>query len=148
MTTIVRIADLELDTLQKLRVESSREGFKFMVRLCDEWASGANRFNQPGEALFVAVADGQVVGVCGLNCDPYARDPRIGRVRRLYVAPAHRHRGVGRVLLETVVTHARGHFSRLRVRTEAGGDFYTAHGFQRTALDPEVTHVLELTDAA
>jgi GNAT superfamily N-acetyltransferase len=119
-----------------------------MERLCGEWASGANRFNGPGEALFIAVANGQVVGVCGLNRDPYTRDPRIGRVRRLYVAPAHRSHGVGQALLEAVAAHARGHFSLLRVRTEAASDFYTAQGFRRAASDAEVTHVLELANAA
>src|SRR6266487_3820772 len=67
MTSVVRIQEFELNALEELRAESSREGFRFVERLCDEWVSGANRFNAPGEALFVAVADGQVVGVCGLN---------------------------------------------------------------------------------
>ena len=147
MTKIARITDLELDTLHELRAESSREGFKFMERLCAEWVSGANRFNAPGEALFIALANGRAAGICGLNCDPYAGDPRIGRVRRLYVAPAHRRHGVGQALLETVVAHARGHFSRLRVRTEAAGEFYTAYGFRRIATEPETTHILELTHA-
>lgn len=129
-------------------MESSREGCRFIERLCQEWISGANRFNAPGEALFVAAADGRVVGVCGLNCDPYTHNPRIGRVRRLYVSPAHRCKGLGRALLEAVVAQARQHFSLLRVRTEAAGEFYTARGFRRIASEAETTHVLELTLAA
>jgi len=148
MTTIVKITDLELDSLQALRAESSREGFRFMERLCDEWASGANRFNHPGEALFLAIAEGLVVGICGLNRDPYATAPLIGRVRRLYVLRAYRRSGVGRALLDAVIAHARGHFKLLRVRTEAAGDFYATHGFRRDASDAEATHVLELTHAA
>ena len=148
MFTVVRITDLESDSLQELRAESSREGFRFIERLCEEWASGTNRFNAPGEALFVAVANGQVVGICGLNRDPYACDPRIGRVRRLYVAPAQRRHGVGRALLETVVTHARRHFRLLRVRSEAASEFYATQGFRRVASSEEVTHVLEFNSAA
>ncbi len=145
MTSIVRIQELELNALEELRAESSREGFRFVERLCDEWVSGANRFNAPGEALFVAVADGQVVGVCGLNCDPYACDPHVGRVRRFYVARAYRRRGIGRALLESVITSARDHFSLLRARTDASSDFYIARGFRRITSEPEATHVLALT---
>ena len=89
-----------------------------------------------------------MVGICGLNRDPYASDSRIGRVRRLYVAPAQRRHGVGRELLETVVTHARRHFRLLRVRSEAANEFYTAQGFRRVASDEEVTHVLDFSNAA
>ena len=55
MTTITRITDLDTTSLQRLRVESLQEGFRFIERLCEEWASGANRFDAPGEALFIAV---------------------------------------------------------------------------------------------
>jgi GNAT superfamily N-acetyltransferase len=118
-----------------------------MERLCEEWVSGANRFDAPGEALFLALADGQVVGVCGLNRDPYAHNARAGRVRRLYVLPTHRRSGVGQALLEAVIAHAPNHFGLLRVRTDAAGEFYTARGFQRDDSDTEATHVLELTKA-
>jgi GNAT superfamily N-acetyltransferase len=148
MVTIVRTTSLELNALQELREESSREGFEFLERLCKEWASGANRFEAPGEALFVAVADDHIVGMCGLNRDPYACCSCTGRVRRLYVAPAYRRRGVGQALLESVVTHARIHFSLLRVRTEAADKFYTAHGFRRVDSEADVTHVLELANVA
>jgi hypothetical protein len=79
MISIARAEDLDLSVLQKLRVESSREGFRFIERLFDGWVSGANRFNDSGEALFLTVIDGQVVGVCGLNRDPYVSAPNIGR---------------------------------------------------------------------
>jgi len=119
-----------------------------MERLCDEWASGANRFNGSGEALFPAVADGLVVGVCGLKRDPYAHDPCTGRVRRLYGLRAYRRSGVGRALLDAVIAHAHDHFNRLRVRTEAAGDFYAVKGFRRDASNATATHVLQLARAA
>lgn len=144
MNTIVRTTELDVEAVQVLRAESSREGFRFMERLCEEWVSGANRFDDAGEALFLALADGGVIGICGLNCDPYSPDARTGRVRRLYVLRAHRRGGVGRALLEAVIAHARKHFDRLRVRTDAADDFYNAHGFRRVASD-EATHVLEFT---
>lgn len=145
MTTITRITDLDIADLQRLRAESLREGFRFMERLCEEWASGANQFDRPGEALFLAVAYGQVVGVCGLNRDPYAHDPGTGRVRRLYVLPAHRRKGVGRALIEAIIAHGRSHFVLLRARTDAATDFYTACGFRPDASDSKGTHVLDFT---
>jgi len=147
MTSIVKITELELGSLRQLRAESSREGFKFVERLCEEWISGANRFDAPGEALFVAVIDGQVMGVCGLNRDPYTNDQRIGRVRRLYVAPAHRRHRIGQALLKAVVGHARGHFSLLRVRTDEASAFFVAQGFRPVASETESTHVLEKLSA-
>src|SRR5271156_3087694 len=119
MTAITRITDLDVTALQRLREESSREGYRFMERLCEEWVSGANRFNGPGEVLFLAVVDDQVVGVCGLNRDPYAHGARTGRVRRLYVLPTYRRSGIGQALLEAVIAHAHENFDLLRARTEA-----------------------------
>jgi GNAT superfamily N-acetyltransferase len=62
--------------------------------------SGTNRFNKRGEAIFAASAAGALIGVCGLNVDPYASDPRVGRVRHLYVLSGFRQLGVGRQLVE------------------------------------------------
>ena len=148
MISITKVEELDLNVLQKLRAESSREGFQFMERLSDEWVSGANRFDNPGEALFLAVVDEEVVGVCGLNRDPYASAPNIGRVRRLYVLREHRRGGVGRALLNAVIAHARNHFKILRVRTDAATEFYAANGFRPDASDAEATHVLDLTKIA
>jgi GNAT superfamily N-acetyltransferase len=148
MISIARVLDLDLNNLHVLRVESSREGFRFIERLCDEWVSGTNRFNDSGEALFIAVVDGEVVGVCGLNRDPYASAPNIGRIRRLYVLREHRRGGVGRALLNAVIAHARNHFKILRVRTDAATEFYAANGFWPDASDAEATHVLDLTKIA
>jgi len=145
MTTIIRIRELDVAALAELRRESSNEGYQFIERLCDEWASRTNRFDAPGEALFLATIGDQVVGVCGLNRDPYVPDPRVGRIRRLYITPAHRRGGVGRALLEAVVTHARGHFHWLRLRTDDVGGFYLAHGFRRITSEPDATHVLAVT---
>ena len=58
--------------LDQLIVASTRESFRFLERLRDEWDSGANRFDECGEALFVAYFDSSLAGVCGLNRDAYA----------------------------------------------------------------------------
>src|ERR1700730_5121053 len=82
---IERVIDAPAERLGALLAESERQGFRFVRRLVEEWESGANRFDRRGEVLFVARVGDEVVGVCGLNVDPHAGDPAIGRVRHLYV---------------------------------------------------------------
>lgn len=95
---IEKIQDLPLDHLDDLLWESKRTGFNAVQRLITNWASGANRFDCPGEAFFMAWRENCMVGICGLNVDPYANSPHIGRVRHLYVTLAHRRQGIGRAL--------------------------------------------------
>ena len=38
----------------------------------------------------MVLSEGRLVGVCGLNVDPYLDDPSVGRVRHLYVLVAAR----------------------------------------------------------
>jgi GNAT superfamily N-acetyltransferase len=144
--TVARLFDLPADGIAPLVAESEREGWRFVRRLADEWAAGANRFDRPGEALLAAWADGALAGVCGLSADPYAGDPAIGRVRRLYVLGALRGRGVGRLLVQAVVQAARGRFRALRVRTEsaAAGRLYERLGFMPVVGVPDCTHMLAL----
>src|SRR4051812_41520489 len=100
----------DVGTLGELLAESERDGWHHVRRLADEWAGGTNRFRRRGEVLFVARAGTTIVGVCGLNIDPFAADPTVGRVRRVYVLRAFRGRGVGRRLVEAVVRAATGRF--------------------------------------
>ena len=91
---IERLDELPPEGVGPLVSESEQAGLGFVRRLAEEWASGRNRFDRPGEALFAATLDGRMIGVCGLNIDPYAPGPKVGRVRHLYVLVRHRHLGV------------------------------------------------------
>lgn len=144
--TIEPTCDLRATDLAPLVAEADRAGWRFVRRLVDEWASGVNRFAGPGEALFLARAGGVVVGVCGLTQDPYASDPTVGRVRRLYVLEAVQGRGVGRRLVEAVLRAAVGRFRTLRVRTEnpTAGRLYERLGFRPTPALPDCTHVRDV----
>jgi GNAT superfamily N-acetyltransferase len=128
---IERRRELSGDSLADLITESERAGLQFVRRLVEEWVNGANRFDHPGEALFAVWVDGQLVGVCGLNVNPYAAQERIGRVRHLYVLSAFRRLGVGRHLVTQVIETARGRFDILRLRTmnPAAAQFYEASAF-------------------
>lgn len=51
-TTCERLIGPPSETLDVLLADSEREGSRFVRRLVDEWATGTNRFDRPGEALF------------------------------------------------------------------------------------------------
>ncbi len=146
--TVEPLTELPLDLLAPLLGEARQAGSRALDRLAEEWASGVNRFDGPGEALFAALDGGRVVGVCGLNQDPYAPGERVGRVRRLYVLTGYRRRGIARQLVGRAVARARSRFDRLRLRTDSEGAarFYEALGF-RWSDGPDCTHTLELTRA-
>jgi GNAT superfamily N-acetyltransferase len=141
------LQDLPVDAMGAFVIESERAGFRFVRRLIDEWVSGANRFDRPGEALFAARVDGRLVGVCGLNVDPYSVEARVGRVRHLYVLSAFRRLGVGRQLVAGVVAAAQGRFDVLRLSTgnESAVRFYEALGFRPAGKAVrDATHVKDL----
>lgn len=143
---IERLIDPAPGAFDALVVESEQAGHRFVRRLAEEWASGANRFDRPGEALFAALLDGRVVGICGLNVDPYTTTPGVGRVRHLYVLVAYRRLGIGRRLVDRVVEAAQGRFDRLRLRTQnpAAALLYERLGFDRRAGATDHTHLREL----
>jgi GNAT superfamily N-acetyltransferase len=142
---VERVRELRWDAVESLVVESERAGLGFVRRLVDEWASGRNRFDRPGEMLLGARMDGCLVGVCGLNVDPYAATLAVGRVRHLYVLESRRRHGVGRRLVEEIIRTAGGRFDTLRLRTHNPGAarLYEALGF-RPSEDADCTHLMTL----
>lgn len=143
---IEKLQDLPPDRVGDLLADSEAAGSRIVRRLVDEWADRTNRFDRPGEALFAAWIAGRLVGVCGLNVDPYAGDDRVGRVRHLYVLTSVRGRGVGRQLVALVIDRARERFDRLHLRTnnEAAARLYVAMGFRAGDEGNTFSHALEL----
>lgn len=147
---IARLENLTLSRFAELLAESEALGFRFLRRVVDEWESGVNCFSLPGEALLVAEMNGRWVGVCGLSIDPYLDNPRVGRVRNVYVLAECRRTGIGRRLVEEAVFRARGSFDRLRLRGEELGParLYESLGFRKCRGIPNCTHILELCGRA
>jgi GNAT superfamily N-acetyltransferase len=130
----------------KLNEEAAASGYQFLGRLEEEWRDGSNRFDLPGEVLFGAFEGERLLGVCGLNRDPYTRDQRIGRLRHLYVLESERRRGTARTLVEALLTLCASRFEIVRLRTDsaAAAIFYEVIGF-RLVNEPTATHSLSLT---
>ena len=84
--------------------------------------------------------------MCGLNVDPHADDPKIGRVRHLYVLVRQRRSGIGEQLVADTIEAARGRFERLHLRTTnlTAARLYERLGFHRTGEGRDRTHVLDL----
>jgi GNAT superfamily N-acetyltransferase len=143
---VIQLTGSSLDYLEPLVQESLGQGLGFVERLVDEYASGANRFDRPGEALFGVCADRLLVAVGGLNRDPYLKDGETGRVRHVYVRTAWRRQGVGSLLVRRIVEEARPHYRRLTLRTlkPAAARFYRALGFRTEPPVPHATHYLDL----
>ena len=143
---VTRLEDLPED-FAALLTEGEASGYRFLRRVADEWESGANRFDRPGEALLAAMIDGRCLGICGLSVDPYLGDVGIGRIRNVYVLPEFRGHGIGRRLVEAAVLAARGRFDRLRLRADdpLPTRLYESLGFQPRSGISDCTHILDLS---
>ncbi|GHK55547.1 hypothetical protein KPZU09_52830 [Klebsiella pneumoniae] len=106
-------------------------------------AERQNRFNAPGETLLGAFVNHQLVGVCGINSDPFSPQPRAGRIRHLYISERYRRRGIGQQLLVSVITHSSAWFDFLNTHAPAQAwPFYERLGFRPVYDEPRVTHRL------
>lgn len=142
-----RVSELFTTELQHLVTEATAEGHLFMQRLVEEYEYGKNRFDKAGEALFVARLDERIVGVCGLNLDPYERDPDVGRVRHLFVEQSVRKMGIARALVSEVVREAANHYRvlLLRTRNPEADQLYRSLGFSTATVYHHATHQMRFT---
>lgn len=144
---IIHLSEFDEVLINHLIEESLSQGFRFVERLVQDYRSGANCFNKSGEALFATLLDDVVVGIGGLNQDPYFNDSMIGRLRHLYVESAFRRRGVGRLLVAQIIYEATQHYQLLTLRTDtiAADNFYQKLGFKTQPNWKHTTHHLQLS---
>ena len=90
---------------ETLRAEARAEGHRNLDRLAVDWASGAIRFDRPGEALLVAYVGDELAGVGGLTVDPAVKAAAL-RMRRFYVRKRFRRCGIGRRLAGALLERA------------------------------------------
>lgn len=145
---VIRPIALPIAGFEELRADAAREGDAFLDRLAAEWASGENRFDGPGEVLCGCLDQGQIVAVGGLNRDPFLGDPRIARIRRIYVRPAWRNQKLGTALVSWLLDAARPSFEAVRLRAGNPGAarLYERLGFMPID-DAHATHILHFKGA-
>ncbi|RYG25720.1 N-acetyltransferase [bacterium] len=133
-----------LNDVGPLAAAARTEGFNFLDRLVLEWNEGTNRFDTDDKALFGAYAGGELVGTAGLT----HQRPGVGRVRRVYVNPAFRRRGIARRLMAEVLRFAEGKYDELVLftDTERAAKMYERLGFvPESSEGPDhATHRLRL----
>jgi|SRR5690606_15319565 len=145
---IERVTSLEEYKLDLLIEDSLSEGYKFIKRLVDEYTLGSNKFDKNGESLYVAKIDDEVIGIGGLNIDPYLNLSDVGRVRHLYVLRKNRGTGVGKKLLNAIIDEARANFRTIRLSSTdnpAAIKLYIECGFLEVEGTYKASHILEIS---
>ncbi|MCH7343503.1 GNAT family N-acetyltransferase [Pelomonas sp. CA6] len=140
---LIRVHQIDTLAWAPLLAAAEAEGRRMVRRLLDEWRSAANRYDRPGESLWAWMdAQGQVVAVGGLNQEPAPGRRGTARMRRFYVHPQWRGRGLARRLVGAVLASAQGHFDRLHVNCESAesATFWSRCGFAAVEGDARYTH--------
>jgi GNAT superfamily N-acetyltransferase len=140
------VSHLDTHKLNLLVDESTSEGFRHIKRLVTDYEAGTNKFDLDGEALFLAIKNREIVGICGLNQDPHSENLEIGRVRRMYVSQSVRRFGIGRMLMDSVIAEARNCYQILVLKTDnpVADLFYRSIGFSVKDDSEYDTHLLQL----
>ena len=88
-----------------------------------------------------------LVGIGGLNIDPFDGTGTTGRLRRLYVDPTCRGRGMGKTLVRALEICAAQSFVTLRLFTDdaEAARFYLALGYSAVSSDGKASHQKILT---
>jgi GNAT superfamily N-acetyltransferase len=120
---------------ETLRAEARAEGYAFVERLANDWASRAIRFDREGEALLAAYADDELAAVGGLTIDPAL--PGTLRMRRFYVREQFRRCGIGRRLAKALLERAAAAGRPVTVNAGQGSaPFWQSLGFIPDARRP------------
>lgn len=128
--------------LHVLAGDAEREGIRIVRRLIERWADGTERFDGVGEGVLVAVAGHRVIGVGALS-----QCPSVGgalRVRRFYVSPGWRRRGVARALAGQLIESGFAHADLLTCNAAASSaapPFWESMGFEPVTAEG-ITHTL------
>jgi hypothetical protein len=73
MTIAIQKIELPVPGIEQMRTEAGCEGYDFLDTLVEDWASGENRFDGPGEILCGHIDHGQLVAVGGLTRESLRR---------------------------------------------------------------------------
>ncbi|MFJ7762638.1 GNAT family N-acetyltransferase [Bacillus toyonensis] len=143
---IQQIENLMKYEISHLVQDSKEGGFNFLIKLINEYENKINVFNKTGEYLYGIFQGEKLIGIGGLNEDPYTENNKIGRVRRFYIAKEYRRKGLGRLLLVRILSDAKKYFNIvvLNTDTEQGDKFYTSGGFVKGKKYVGARHYLNL----
>jgi putative acetyltransferase len=106
------------DAITPDQVESTRQLFReyeagLGISLCfqnfdNELKNLPGDYAPPGGALLLAFSDGELAGCCALRPANVASYPKAAEMKRLFVRPAFRGKGIARKLVYEILRMARG----------------------------------------
>lgn len=129
------------DGLVGLAEEAEHEGIRVVSAVVGQWVDGVQRFDGPGEAIVAATSVDGVIGIGALSACPHLAGAL--RVRRFYVAPRWRRRGVARALATELISNGFGHVDTITCNAQASAaapPFWESMGFV-PADTAGITHV-------
>ncbi len=130
------------DGLAVLADHAETEGIRIVSKIIDRWQDGSERYRSMGETILAAVDDEQIVGIGGLTTCPEVAGAL--RMRRFYVGPPWRRRGIAQVLATELISIGFEHADLLTCNAGASAAapiFWERMGFG-PADDAGITHVL------
>ncbi|MEN1937862.1 GNAT family N-acetyltransferase [Paenibacillus sp. 102] len=102
-----QIKNLSQVDITHLVEESKKEGFNFLIKLVNEYRNKTNIFNKKGECLYGVFQGEVLIGIGGINQDPYTKAKAVGRLRRFYISKAYRRKGIENLLLKKILSDAK-----------------------------------------
>ncbi|MBT7648809.1 MAG: GNAT family N-acetyltransferase, partial [Rhodospirillaceae bacterium] len=119
----------------------------FGARLEDESSKALDEVGQrlDRSAVF-GVFDGDVLaGVAGWYAMPGAKQAHRGALWGMYVRPGHRHRGIGKMLVDQVIDDATGTVEQMHLSVVVGNTaamgLYKSTGFTSYGVEPHAAKI-------
>jgi GNAT superfamily N-acetyltransferase len=135
--------------LLRLNDLAKSENIQVVSKIISSWSDSKAFFGDRGEGLWIArtTESGEVIGVGGITICPTL--PGCRRVRRFYIAPHWRRRGVATALANRCIERAKS-AGILTVTCHAAASamaprFWESIGFEPVE-DSDITHVMHLTN--
>lgn len=142
-SVILRHVEDELPLgFQALIQRSNDEGIKNMSMLRENWLSGAERFDKNGAALFGAFFENMLIGLGGTTKELGYKGSAM-RMRRLFVLPHWRRKGVARLIARNCMDWGLQSAKTLTCNAKASAaaaPFWERMGFEPVSL-PRITHI-------
>jgi GNAT superfamily N-acetyltransferase len=135
-----KISETLPDDLKYLRYEAKKEGYNFVERPFDQWDSERLLFNRENEALICGRMNGAIAGLGGITVDPEIPDAL--RMRRFYIQPDFRRRGLATAICDALLMSAQGSHKTITVNagTKDASPFWETRGFAPSS-QIGITHI-------
>jgi len=135
--------------LLRLNDLAKSENVNVVSKLISSWSDNNSFFDEQGEGLWIArtIESGEVIGVGGITICPTR--PECRRVRRFYIAPHWRRRGVATALANQCIERAKSAgVSTVTCHASASTmapRFWESIGFEPVE-DSDITHLMHLAN--